>query len=340
MGIRRIAGTLLVLFVLSAPILAATLPRSLDDIPIYPGAVRDGDLDRYYRENTYVSDDVVFREIRAYRIDTILDDVAQYYLEYLQPSLGWPGEDPYFLAPGESLGPWYEPDFYPSRIFEDQYEFDTLIQDGKWIRTAFGQRPQWETDKWLAQVWFEWVIVSDEDELITHSILVEDEGYDWRTQTDFRATRLRLETTVIERDMFWDDDWDEDWGWDDDWEDDWEWDNDWEWGMDDDISFKEPTEEFLGIPFYPGMTFHAPLSQGMSMDDYHYYVFFASDPPEQVADFYARHLGKEPSFSEGGYLFALKGRLPLPDDGLAIQTNEIFAGFPQTMITVQKQMRD
>ncbi len=41
MGIPRVGWALLLLFVLSAPVLAATLPERIEEIPIYPGAVRD-----------------------------------------------------------------------------------------------------------------------------------------------------------------------------------------------------------------------------------------------------------------------------------------------------------
>lgn len=333
MGIRRIGWTLILLFVLSAPLLAATLPASVEEMPIYPGAVRDQDAEREHLDYVYFSDDVIFNEVRAYRVETMIDDVAKFYLEYLEPELGWPEKDVYDLEPGELLGPWYEPDFYGPEIFEVQREYDTLIQDGKWIRTAFEGRPQWQQGKWLAQVWFEWVIKSENGDQIRHSVLVEDEGYDWRARVDFKATRIWFETTVVQGDLMWDGDWD-----DNDWDDD-DWNDDWSWDMEE-ISLEQPTEDLLGIPFYPGMIFNEELSVGMSMEDFHYYVFFSPDSLDQVASFYEEHLNKEPLFLEGDYLFALRGRLPIPTDGLAIQPNRAFMGFPRTMITVQKQVDD
>lgn len=179
-------------------------------------------------------------------------------------------------------------------------------------------------------MWFEWTIRSEDGDLVTHSVLLEDEGYDWRARVDFKATRILFETTVVQSDLMWDDDWD----------DDWEWEGDWSWDMEEEISLERPTEELLGVPFYPGMVFNAELSAAMSLEDYHYYVFFSPDSLDQVADFYEKRLGKEPLLFEGGYLFALKGRLPISDDGLAVQKNEVFKGFASTMITVQKKMED
>ena len=97
MGIRRVVWTLILLLVFSSTVLAAELPTRLKDIPIYPGAVRDPELETEYLDYTWVSEDVVFREVRAYRIDGFIDDVARFYLDRFQPELGWPEEDPYFL---------------------------------------------------------------------------------------------------------------------------------------------------------------------------------------------------------------------------------------------------
>ena len=342
MGIRKSGWILLMLvmlLILSAPLLAANFPTSLDEIPLYPGAKRDQEAERDYLEyNEYYGNDLIFREVRMYKVEAIIDDLAKFYLEYLQPKRGWPERDPEELEPGESMGPWYDPYFYQPVIFEQQYEYDTLIQDGKWIRSAFEARPQWEgeEDLWLSNMGFQWVTKDEDNNLITHSIGLEDVGYDWRKRIDYRSTMLLLETTVSEGDVMWLDDWDDDW--DDD--EEWQWDGDLSWDVEDPIDLVIPTEKALGIPFYPGMVFNMELSQGMSQEDYHYYVFFSGDSPKQVADFYEKQLGKKPLATDGDYMFALKGSLPIPDDGLAIQPNRFFTGLPQTMITIQKQIDD
>lgn len=91
MGIRKIGWTLLtlvMLFILSAPLLAAPFPRSLDEIPLYPGATRDEEAERDYLEySVYYTDDLIFREVRMYNVGVIIDDVAKFYLDYLQPEL-------------------------------------------------------------------------------------------------------------------------------------------------------------------------------------------------------------------------------------------------------------
>src|SRR5690554_3599588 len=157
MRVGRIFYALLLLLLVTAPALAANMPKRLSDIPIYPGAVRDPEREQLHWDYlSYLSYDVIFHDVRAYRIEsTYVDDAAYFYLEFFQPELRWPDTDPYSLEPGESLGPWYDLDFWETtRIFQDQYELDTLIQDGKWIRQAFAQRPQWEEGKWLSAMSF------------------------------------------------------------------------------------------------------------------------------------------------------------------------------------------
>ncbi|MGE5551023.1 MAG: hypothetical protein ACM3ZC_10920, partial [Bacteroidota bacterium] len=100
-----------------------------------------------------------------------------------------------------------------------------------------------------------------------------------------------------------------------------------------------PTEKTLGVPLYPGAVFNPELSAGMSLDEeYQYYVFLSHDPPEKVAAFYQQKLGKKPLANEGGYIFAIKGSLPIPEEGLTVQPNKLFGGKAKTVITVAKRI--
>ncbi|MDI9459812.1 MAG: hypothetical protein QM373_08880 [Bacillota bacterium] len=230
MRMRTIICMLLLLLVMTAPAFAVNMPTRLSEIPVYPGAVRDPESEQARLEYTYVPDDVVFHALRVYRIeDTYVDDPARFYLDFFQPELGWPDTDPYTLEPGESLGPWHELGFWETpRIFENQYEFDTLIQDGKWIRQAFEKRPQWEEGKWLSGASFYWEMVNDDYELLSFALHLTDMGYDSREKVDHKTTELVIEMTVTELPDWedWDDidiDWEALWNrnWDDiEWDDD------------------------------------------------------------------------------------------------------------------------
>ena len=330
MRIRWFWFALLFLLLISFSLAVAGAPRSEKEIPLYPGAARDQAAEKEVLEMhaEYMSENRRSHTVRAYKVKTIIDDVCKFYIDKLGAKPGAPLDDPYALEPGEVYSPWYELDFYGARIFEDQYEHDTLIQDGKWIRSAFEKRSQWKKGAWLCQAWFEWNIMLDNGDLATYTVVLMDEGYDWRKKVDFKTTQIRIEILVTKSEEALVE----------------------EWGSAMDEAMEEkarrfaknpPTEKMLGIPLYPGAVFNPEISAGLSLDDdYHCYVFFSNDSPAKVAAFYQQRLNKEPSSSEGGYLFALKGKLPIPQEGLAIQPNMLFVGLPQTMISVQKEMRE
>lgn len=77
----------------------------------------------------------------------------------------------------------------------------------KWIRTAFEKRPQWEKGAWLCQAWFEWNIMQDNGDLATYTVLLMDEGYDWRKKVDFKATQIRIEILVTKSEEALEEEW-------------------------------------------------------------------------------------------------------------------------------------
>ncbi|MGI5854803.1 MAG: hypothetical protein ACOX8I_10860 [Bacillota bacterium] len=328
MKTRYIWVTILLLLALSSALVAAAVPDSIEKIPLYKGAERDYDAEDEIMEHyaEYGSEYEQIYEVRVYKVKAIIDDVCKFYIDKLGAKPGTLPDDVYeILEPGEVYAPWYEVEFYGDKIFEDQYEYTTLIQDGKWIRSAFEKRPQWEKGKWLSQVWFEWYIMLDSGDLATYSVYLIDEGYDWKNKIDYRSTQIRIDVTITTSE----DDFDDEWG----------------FAEDEDFAFASqyfaknpPTEETLGIPFYPGWIYSPELSAGMSQDDYHYYVFFSSDPPDKVAAFYTQRLNMKPAIMNEFYIFALKGELPVPEEGLVIQPNLALGDMPQTIITVQKKI--
>lgn len=100
-----------------------------------------------------------------------------------------------------------------------------------------------------------------------------------------------------------------------------------------------PSASEIGAPIYPGAVFDTELSAGMSEgNDYKYYVFLTNDSPEAVASFYEQKLGKKPQKLGNSYMFALKGNLPIPDDGLVVEPNPMPNKTHKTTFTFQKQV--
>ena len=103
----------------------------------------------------------------------------------------------------------------------------------------------------------------------------------------------------------------------------------------------QPSEAQLGAPVYPGSTYMAEISGGMSMDETYYWVFATSDPPSKVAAFYKAKTGLTPTELSGSFIFDLdgkKGSSPyMPDRGIIIEPNKrVTAGPPKTSITFNK----
>lgn len=319
----------LVLFFLPLQIGAA--PLNEKEIPVYPGAVRDQaaeeEIRRDYEE--YRFDYWEMKTIRVYTVKALIDDVCRYYIDQLKAKPGEAIDDPYALASGEVYGPWYELGFWHETIFETQYEYDTLLNDGEWVKEAFAKRPQWKKGSWLNMASFEWNASLESGDVAQYNVILEDVGFDSRKGVDYRSTRIRIQVLVspsleaIEEEE--------------------------DWAMDQAVAAKAeqfrknpPTEKLLGVPLYPGAVFSPELSAGMSLsEEYHIYVYFSNDPLDQIVDFYRKRLGKEPhSSGDLGYMFALKGTLPIPEEGLAIQPNMLFDVPFQSMISIMKELDD
>jgi len=336
MRVRWIGVTVLLLLSITSALLAADVPRSFKEIPLYAGAVRDPETEEHFFGNLTDAnpENVRSHEQKVYRVNAIIDDVFKFYIA----KLGATYRDYYTdfedyeeflelfeygeLEPGSILEPRYSLDFYADDFFEDEYEYDMLIKDGKWLRHAFEGRPQWEKGRWLAGAGVEWLVCLDNGDLATFNVGLLDVGYDSINKIDYRSTWIVLDVLIEKSEEAMGEEWDLAMG-----------------DRAQQFSQAPPTEAYLGIPFYPGWIFDPEISASMSMnDDYHYYVFFSNDTPAKVAEFYQQRLNQKPSTGGGFYMFALKGKLPIPDEGLVIQPNTGFKGKPQTIITVQKMI--
>jgi hypothetical protein len=96
-----------------------------------------------------------------------------------------------------------------------------------------------------------------------------------------------------------------------------------------------PTQQQLGVPLYPGATFQASMSEGLSQPTEKYYVFTTGDPLARVVAFYenATKLTAQDFGEQGAKIIAIKGNPPFPQHGIVIEPNR--AGmYPATVTTV------
>jgi hypothetical protein len=197
-GIRFVS---LLLLLSSITVQAVAVPQSEKEIPVFAGSVRDkaleteliaqdketaGEMQKTWRSNT----------MKVYKAKTLINEVCKFYIGKLKAKEGMPTEDPGMLKPGMVITPWYELGYHDARIFEDQYERDLLIQDGKWIKSAFAKRPQWKKGFWLNQATFEWNAVLANGDMAQYTVILEDEGYDSRKKIDFKTTRIIIRILV------------------------------------------------------------------------------------------------------------------------------------------------
>lgn len=208
MRIGRIGWFLLLLCVFASPALAARLPIRLDDIPVFPGAVRDPEVEELYRESAYYDETVVFSDVRAYTVEAIIDEVLRFYLEYTKATEGWPEVHAADVEPGETVGPWYSVSFYPDWIFEHIVEYGRVMNDGNWIRQAFSQRPQWKPGEWLSGAAVYWDMKEEDETIVEVAIWIDDLGYDSQQRIDYRSTSIVMAVVVTDPNVFADD-WEE-----------------------------------------------------------------------------------------------------------------------------------
>jgi len=206
--IGRIGWFLLLLCVFASPALAARLPNRLDDIPVFPGAVRDPEVEELYRESAYYDETVVFSDVRAYTVEAIIDEVLRFYLEYTKATEGWPEVHAADVEPGETVGPWYSVSFYPDWIFEHIVEYGRVMNDGNWIRQAFSQRPQWKPGEWLSGAAVYWDMKEEDETIVEVAIWIDDLGYDSQQRIDYRSTSIVMAVVVTDPNVFADD-WEE-----------------------------------------------------------------------------------------------------------------------------------
>ena len=305
---RRIWFIPLFLLLFCLPLLAAALPRSEKEIPIYPGSVRNASAEKELISQNSDYDEETKKTwrsntIKVYTAKAVIDEVCNFYIKQLGAKPEFPEVDLYSLKPGAVLPPWYELEFYGKDLFENQYERDLLIHDGKWVKSAFAERPQWEKGAWIRTAWFKWNVILNNGDIAEYTVAIEDDGYDWRKKVIFNTTQIAIQILVTKSEAALDEEEDE--------------------AMDEAVAAKTrqlaknpPTAQTLGIPIYPGSVFNPEISAGMSLDDdFQYYVYLSNDPPAKVVAFYEQRLGKKASSNEGGYMIALKGKLPIPAEG-------------------------
>ena len=103
-----------------------------------------------------------------------------------------------------------------------------------------------------------------------------------------------------------------------------------------------PTREQLGVPAYPGATYDARNSDGMSQEREKYYIFTTADDLPQVVAFYERATQRRGTEMGGAVLIAIVGSGPFPTHGVMIERNRqgMYPAAVRTVITVRRELSE
>lgn len=312
---------------------AAAAPLTETAIPIYSGAVADRNA-KAQAEVELKEDlegvlldlglDLRSKSFKVYSCSAPAEEVFRFYLQKLSAKHVIDSIDPFDLEPGETSPVDYGLSFHELRDFRDSSSGKVFIS-GKQVRnTLAAKRKPYQSEKWVKWADFQWSVREKNGDLSAYFLTVDDRSFskDYKTYKTKTWIEVHRQTYKSEEES----------GEDDDAE------------LDAEVAakakaMKQPTEKELGAPVYPGSALNKEVSAGMSLGDEEvFYVFLANDPPAKVVAFYEQKLGKKADNNGGKYMIALKGKLPYPDEGIAIEPN-LLGGAAKTMITFRKLLR-
>lgn len=181
-------------------IAGADIPRKISDIPIYADANRDTAAEAEYKaqmEGEEDSESGRHEIVRIYTVASAPEPVARFYIKELKAIAGMPEitQEP---TPGTVIAPWYELEFYNQQDFENQYEYDTLIYDGKWVKSCLEKRESWLPGQWLVQANVMWEVYTADGERTEYLVGIEDMSVDNQKHSFIPRTRIFIQVVTEE----------------------------------------------------------------------------------------------------------------------------------------------
>jgi hypothetical protein len=313
---------------------AAQTPKSEKDIPIISGATRDAAAEAELREQSgeYEEPEPASAGAKVYRTGASPEEVFNFYLQKIGGKEGalWDG-DPAKLSKDGTSPVSYELYYYDEEDLTD-WTYEGQRHPGKWVKETLSKnRKPLKPGMWIKEAKFFWSARNPDGGMSDFYIGIGDisfgsigHPYDYESKKYKTGTGIEVfvSTNKSEEAMQ---------------EESWE-------RMEGEtaeraktLKGKPPTEKDLGVPLYPGASFDAENSAGMSLgDDFAMYLYLSNDQPSKVAAFYEQKLKIKPvQLDENVYMIPLKGKPPMPEEGIMIQPNTMFGGSAKTVITIQ-----
>lgn len=296
---------------------AAQAPKSLGEIPIYPGAAlvegKGADYPKY--------------EVRK-----APEDLVKFYVKRLQareePGV-YGGHDQLEtpkafdvardrLRPGETTPVFFSVGFWPQELYE------------YYVKEGLPNRPAYRPNQWIQVAGFHWAYRDGRGDVKWFTLEFEDTSPSTLLvgprgqQTVFTISSIEWKGTAEEEEVPPVEE---------------------EEPLEEEPAAKPPVkppiEKELGMPIYPGSRFDTQLSTGLSQEREKYYVYFTNDPISKVVQFYEAKTGKKAMSAQGGSFWViLQGEIPWPKLGVLIEpaAGKFGAGSAKTVFTIRKEL--
>jgi hypothetical protein len=333
---RRATGTCIervtvwcaaVLFTVTGALFAAQTPKSEKEIPVFSGAKRDAAAEKVRMEQGGP-------EGKVYRIGASPEEVFNFYLQKIggKEGAGWEG-DPDSLPKGGASPVTYEIEYYTEEDLTDS-TYEGVPYPGKWIKATLSKnRKPLKPGMWMKRASFSWIVKNPDGGMTDFFLDIWDIGFnspddfytvDYQSKKYTQSTGIEVLVSVGQSEEAMR-------------EESWERMEEETAARSEAFKGRPPSEKDLGVPVYPGAAFNAEASAGMSMgDDYAMYLYLSNDQPAKVVSFYEQQLKKKAEKIGSGYMIPIKGKPPIPEEGIVIEPNTMFGGSAKTVITIQK----
>lgn len=332
-GILKITPAIfpaLIIFIMASPFLRAQTPKSENEIPLFPGFVRDMNQESTLKSQMGWENNSNLRSasVKAYKSGASPEELWSFYLQKIGGKEGGLDFDPQTVQRGSASPVSYELDFYTTEELSD-YEIEGGKHQGEWMKQNLKQaRKPHSSGNWIKEARFTWLKRENNDDPTTFYVIIQDNSFESPNKyATASIIQIQVTTEKSEQGARADADIQADQK---------------RKELSKSLAGSPPTAKELGVPIYPGSKFDAENSAGMSSgNDHAIYIYLSADSPSKVAAFYEQQLKKKPEALGGDqFMFPLKGSMPVPDEGISIQPNTMFGGSAKTVISIQKIVKN
>jgi hypothetical protein len=176
---------------------AAEAPRSIQQVPLYPGSQPDAALlaqeRQIFEEGVAGMEDLRAKAIQVVTITADADDVFRWYAGRLKAREDdGAGFDPAILMRGGTSPVVYSAGYYEKEDFENQYERDLLIRDGAWVKRSLQGRRRTADGRILRNARFIWEFMNRDGGRSELTLVIDDISFDFEKKTYALKTMITI----------------------------------------------------------------------------------------------------------------------------------------------------